>query len=476
MTAIAVRFLRLYLLLFACGCSASAFDLRATRPAPGAPFAIEFNATPGMFYSMEGSSNLTSWEILRTWRAPAADATWTDTESFMAPFRFYRVGDLSDRIVVEGRITSPDGRGIPDHCPFCDILVSSSLDGNITYTDAEGRFLLRTGVAATTTNLPFTLYLSKIGFRPHTVVVTNTVLPRLEVMTLAGPSNNDFSNRTVVSGMYTNAGDTALADVEQEEAGDEPSVWYSFTPPEDGTLRFTVDTTEFLPWIQVFKGQALESLEPVLRGSVSNWVEWRIEITQDLTVYAGEPLQIRVGALAHPTRGISGGPFEARSVFEPGFPLEVNNAQPNTGTVALDPPPDETGRYKPGTVVTVQALPAPSYSFLGWSGSVEAMSASISVTMDAAKSLAPHFLLANGSSSNAVVITNGYPAGEGWIEGNQQLWYSWTPSRLTPLRMGFTSTNFLHAAVYRRAETNLVYVAGTGVEIFGARLSGAQTE
>jgi len=445
-----------------CACAAVAFDLRAPRPPAGSPFSITFDATPGIFYTVEASSNLLSWEILRTLRAPSAAATWSDTNSLAVPLRYYRVADLSDKIVVEGWVNSPDGIGIPTNCPFCDILVSSSLDGSTTYTDLDGHYILRTTAAAASTNLPFTLYFSKLGFRAYSAVVTQPTDARLEIMTLAGPSNNDFSNRFVISGSMTNRDNNAQADVEADEPGAEPSVWYSFTAPADGTLRFVVDTTDFLPVIDFFKGDTIKTLQPVNRGTVSNWVEWRIEITRDLTVYAGEQLQIRVGADAHPTRGINGGDFEWRCVFAPDFPLEIEPTDTNQGRVAQSPLPNANGRYRPGSLVNVQALPTTNYLFVGWSGSVESTEPSIAVTMDEAKYLVPHFQLENGSISNAIVITNGYPAGEGWIAEDAVLWYSWTPSRLTPLSVSFQSTNFFHSAIYRMMGTNLVYVTNGG--------------
>jgi len=388
------------------------------------PFSIAFDTAPGMYYDVQGSTNLFSWEILKTLRAPSATATWTDTNSDLLALRYYRIEDLSGTIVVEGDVTSPDGQGVPQNCPFCDILVSSSLTGATTYTDRDGHYALRTGAAAASTNLPFTIYFSKLGFRAYSALVTNTADVRVEVMTLAGPSNNDFTNRLVIAGSGTNRANNADADVEPGEPGPEPSVWFSFTAPADGTLRFVVDTTDFLPVIGLFKGDTLATLQPVERGAVSNWIEWRIEITRDLAVYAGEQFQIRVGAGEHPTRGIAGGDYEWRCVFEPDFPLQVDVSDANEGGAAISAAPNANGRYAPGSIVTIQAAPAPNYIFAGWSGSVTSSEAAITLVMNEAKELMPHFQLANGNYSNATLLAGEAPSATAWVPEDGVVWYS----------------------------------------------------
>lgn len=438
--------------------SAAAFELRVAKPQAGNAIGISFDAVPGSYYDVEASTDLLSWSVLRTIRAETSDATWQETNAPLAA-RYYRVADLSGTIVIEGQVRTTDGRGVPEHCPFCDILVSSSLDSSIAYTDTDGRYVLRTRAAAVETNVPFTLSFSKIGFRPHLVTVTNPTLPRLDIMSLAGPSNNDFTNRFVISGSETNREDNSQADIEPNEPGLEPSLWYTFTAPQSGTLRFVVDTTEFLPSIDIFKGQILGALVPVDRGTGSNWIEWRIEITRELTVYAGEQFQIRIGALDHPTRGIVGGPFEWRAMFEPDFPLFFKSWDTNHGTVTVHPSPNAAGRYPPGTIVTLSATPGLNYIFTGWGGSLTSELANATVLMDEAKMVAPTFQLANGNFTNATLLTAVFPEGEAWVPLDGSVWYEWTAPRSMPIAVAFDTTNFLHGTVYRVTEDGLTGLA-----------------
>ena len=122
-------------------------ELRVPRTESGSGFRISFDAVPGSYYDIQASTNLLSWSVLRTLRADGGSATWEETNS-IAGERFYRVADWSMNIVVEGTVRSADGRGVPDSCPFCDILVSSSLDTSFTYSDSEGHYVLRTQATA----------------------------------------------------------------------------------------------------------------------------------------------------------------------------------------------------------------------------------------------------------------------------------------------------------------------------------------
>src|SRR6185503_16450776 len=133
--------------------SAQDFRLWPVSPTNDEPFQIRFTAVPGLLYDIETSTNLAEWELLTTVRAQSAIQSVADPTNQVAGARFYRVADLSPNIVVEGWINTEDS---------AFVLVSSSLDSAATYTDADGHYLLRTTAKALPSNLPFTLYFSKI--------------------------------------------------------------------------------------------------------------------------------------------------------------------------------------------------------------------------------------------------------------------------------------------------------------------------
>jgi len=438
------------------GFNLSAQTLHLWPPASNThPFQFHFNAAPGLLYDVETSTNLAQWEILTTLRARTAVEVVNDSNSVAEPWRFYRVADLSSNIVVEGAVDTID----PGY-----VLVSSSLDGTTVYTDTNGHYVLRTSAAAVSANVPFTLFFSKIGYRPHSVLVTNPVLPRVDALDVAGPSNNDFTNRFVISGTATGRDDNTWADVEVGEPGIEPSVWYSFVVPRTGTLRFVVDTSEFEPILGIFKGDSVATLQPVERGTISNYVEARIEKTVELSVFGGERLHIRVGSLLHPTRHVEAGYFDWRLTFNPGFRLDIGEYDPLQGTVTLNPRPNASGYYAPDTQVTVSAVPGTNFVFAGWTGSVNSASRDISLVINEGQFLQPHFQLANGDPAQATLVEGLSVQGQGFVPAYGVVWWSWRAPRDMPVNLLFDTTNYLYASVYAAdSGTNLLLVANNRV-------------
>jgi hypothetical protein len=426
-------------------------------PAPNnSSFGITFLATPGALYDLETSTNLLDWDWLETVRARTAVETFADPSSTNLQARFYRVADLSPNITIEGVVESTDEPGVPP--PF--VLVSSSLDSATAYTDEGGRYVLRTSASATANNVPFTLFFSKVAYRPHSVVVGNPVLPRVDRISLAGPSNNDFTNRFIIAGTGEGRDQNIDADLEPGEPGTEPSVWYSFTAPRGGMLKFVVDTPDFEPVLGVFKGSTLAALQPVERGTVSNYVETRIEKTVELSVFSGERLHFRVGALPHPTRDLQAGYFDWRLTFTDGFRLDLGAYDEQHGNVTVNPAPNDSGHYVPGTRVNLNATPAGNYRFGGWSGTMNSGQRNIAVIMNEAKHLQPHFDLGNGDPADATMIQGATPQGQSLVPEDGVVWYSWRAPKDMPTTLLFETTNFLHATVYAVDEsTNLIRIA-----------------
>lgn len=93
------------------------------------------------------------------------------------------------------------------------------------------------------------------------------------------------------------------------------------------------------------------------------------------------------------------------------FTLTTNSSPLNGGSVTRTP--DATA-YNSGTVVTLTAVPASGYTFTGWSGAASGTASTVTVTMDANKTVTANFtqtttsytLTVNASPSNGGSITH----------------------------------------------------------------------
>ncbi|MBI4905785.1 MAG: S-layer homology domain-containing protein [Acidobacteria bacterium] len=79
------------------------------------------------------------------------------------------------------------------------------------------------------------------------------------------------------------------------------------------------------------------------------------------------------------------------AIFTAQYPLTTAVAPANSGSIAIAPGSAD-GYYNSGTQVTLQASAASGYTFTAWSGSSGATTATIGVTMNAAKSLTANFV------------------------------------------------------------------------------------
>ena len=113
--------------------AADRFALQLLNSSNAHPFEFRFEAVPGLLYDVEVSTNLLEWDLWRTLRAGTAAERVIDTNSGDFDARFYRVGDLSSNIVVEGWIEIPNAAGIIEPCLLCNVLLSSSLDSSVAY-------------------------------------------------------------------------------------------------------------------------------------------------------------------------------------------------------------------------------------------------------------------------------------------------------------------------------------------------------
>jgi pectate lyase len=91
------------------------------------------------------------------------------------------------------------------------------------------------------------------------------------------------------------------------------------------------------------------------------------------------------------------------------YSLTVSTSPTAGGTVSKNP---DATTYAAGTVVTLTATPAAGYVFSNWSGSVSGTSATISVTMDANKTVTANF---TQSQVSYILTTNASPTVGGTI-------------------------------------------------------------
>lgn len=400
---------------------------------------LNFPASSNTFYEVRYSTNLFEWHVFTTLRAQDKSVSLLDTQAAKLPLRYFSVSDLSPFVVVEGYVRTPDDRPIPY------VIVSNIVDETRTATDSAGHYYLRTWMANSQASFPFRLNFLKGGYRPYSGFVSNGETVRLDYMTLQGAPNNDFSNRFVIPlPSYSGRTDSVSCDREAGEQGEgDRTVWYSFTPKSDGTLRMIAGHRNSYPNISFFTGGQLRTLKSRPSALSSNIYE--LGSSADVAVYRGEELQIRIA---------DGGVFNWNSSFASNFPLYVNLSGLLAGRVTTSPLPNgaATNRYLPGTLVTLTARTNSGYKFVGWSGSVTNANRQITVRMDDIKILTANFRVVNDNFADAFVLhgvqaasrgLNGYATREAGepSHGSSSVWWRWTDPSNVSVALYFDTTN-----------------------------------
>lgn len=93
--------------------------------------------------------------------------------------------------------------------------------------------------------------------------------------------------------------------------------------------------------------------------------------------------------------------------FVPGYKLTLTTSPPLMGTVSADPAPDSEGKYAPGTVVTLRALPSYLMSFGGWSGALTGFTNPATITMTTDTAVQANFALRYAVFGEAVPASGG---------------------------------------------------------------------
>ncbi len=201
-------------------------------------------------------------------------------------------------------------------------------------------------------------------------------------MTVADPvpANNNFANATPINGTNTtvtgsNRGATLEANepLHNDVYGGK-SVWWRWTSPGPGFV--TVDTIGSIcdTLLGVYTGSSVSDLTEMASddetaGNGASLVTFTTK--SDVTYYiAVDGFDGDFGNITLRLR------YTRRS-----FTLMATTNPPAGGSVTIEPPPDEDGKYAPGSVVMLAASAAPGLSFTNWTGAFASTNNPLWVTM-----------------------------------------------------------------------------------------------
>jgi uncharacterized repeat protein (TIGR02543 family) len=230
----------------------------------------------------------------------------------------------------------------------------------------------------------------------------------------AVPPNNNFANRILLTGSNTTVSsfnDAATLEPQEPLHNDSyggKSVWWSWVSPAPGFVTVNTIGSRFDTTLAVYAGSALSNLIEI--ASDDDGVP---DYTSTVTFYtkAGVTNQIAVDGYD----GASGN-IRLSVAFTPAsYNLTVNTNPTSGGAVNVTPPPDQNGKYAPGSVVTLSASPVAAYVFSGWTGSASSINNPFSLTMNSDKTFTAGFspaaalrLIAYSPQSPASIRTDGF--------------------------------------------------------------------
>ena len=198
----------------------------------------------------------------------------------------------TNRIVVSGNlaptisITAPANSTVFDITTNIAITVSAAdTDGTVTNV----AFYMNGSWIGANTKSPFGFNWSTVtpGTYALTAVATdnggiNTTSAAVSVSVVVWPTNDNFSNRILLTGTATFAMGTTIGAT--KEAGEPAqfgggdsshSIWYTWIAPVTGMAKATVSSTPIWPWpsVSVFTGNTVSSLALVASGNaaVATW-------------------------------------------------------------------------------------------------------------------------------------------------------------------------------------------------------------
>lgn len=140
-------------------------------------------------------------------------------------------------------------------------------------------------------------------------------------------------------------------------------------------VMLNVGNTGGMPYVYLYKNGAYFS---------GGWFG-----TQGYTSDTGAQTVNYLGTYSDSSSGLSGSTSRAVQIYNPNYTLTTSVSPSGAGSVSLDP---AGGSYQAGTVVSATASANSGYSFTNWSGAATGSGTSVSVTMDANKSIAANFI------------------------------------------------------------------------------------
>lgn len=232
---------------------------------PGNTVDIPFTTLAGHYYALEVSSNLIDWRVVDDFTA-SNDVT-VEVDPSVASARFYRLRDDSTFLAFSGQVyDQATGQ------PIAGAQVQSFYDGTSTFTDDGGNFYLVTTLSARSGGDE--LQFSAPGYSTvDNFYYGNGLVSGIQMYLSTPPPNDDFVNRTILSGSSVSVdGNNAGATEEGGEPADNPyggyggkSVWYSWTAPGTGSYTISVSTTSvYYPILAIYTGTQLSSLSKVV--------------------------------------------------------------------------------------------------------------------------------------------------------------------------------------------------------------------
>jgi hypothetical protein len=210
----------------------------------------------------------------------------------------------------------------------------------------------------------------------------------------AVPPNDNFADRILLTGSNTTVSsfnDGATLEAQERLHNDSyggKSVWWSWVSPGPGIV--TVDTigSRFDTTLAVYTGSTLANLTeiasdddgaPNYNSTVTFYTRSGVTYLIAVDGYDGAPGNIRLSVAFTPAS----------------YNLTVTTNPASGGTVNVNPPPDQNGKYAPGSVVTLTASPAAGYAFSGWTGSISTSIDPFSLTMNSDKTITAGFSFAS---------------------------------------------------------------------------------
>jgi hypothetical protein len=178
------------------------------------------------------------------------------------------------------------------------------------------------------------------GFGPFTLTVDQRV----------APANDDFNNRMVLSGISAQgSGTLSNATVEPGEPNSSPSVWWSWTAPETGTLFLNATSDTLGANFNFYTGDSITNLQFV-GGIGPTWYN-ATGASGQIQALQGVTYQIMLtGSYTHPNGSVSFDMELAQAVPNDNFA----NAYPLAGLVAVG--------YSSNTIATVEPGETPVVS------------------------------------------------------------------------------------------------------------------